>query len=221
MLRAVVPVLTREEYVARALREAILQGELKPGTRLDQTKVAQELKVSRTPVRNALLLLTNEGLVEMVPHVGAVVSEVSPEGIEEIFFLRGVLEGVAARLAAEQMTDEDLAALQQTLDSLDAADDTDEWLALNRDFHNAIYSRAKRPRLLSLLASIRDLSLPYSRGYVESGDHRMNARVGHQRILEACRARDGQRAEAAMREHTQEVCRGVIATYAGPRTASG
>ena len=69
-LGAAAPMLTREEYVAKLLREAILRAELQPGQRLDQTRIARELGVSRTPVRNALLILSNEGLVEMAPHAG-------------------------------------------------------------------------------------------------------------------------------------------------------
>lgn len=221
MLHPAGPVLTREEYVAKRLREAIVRGELKPGERLDQTRVAARLKVSRTPVRNALLILANEGLVKMVPHAGAVVSEAAPEGIEELFFLRGLLEGAAARLAAERMTDEDLSALEETLAGLDAASDAGEWLALNRQFHFRVYTRAGRPRLLSLITSVHDLSLPYSHRYVGSEEHKRNARLGHRRIFEACRLRDGALAEAAIHRHMEAVCKGVIASYAHPQVGSG
>lgn len=213
-LGAAAPMLTREEYVAKLLREAILWGELQPGQRLDQTKIAQELRVSRTPVRNALLILSNEGLVEMAPHAGAVVSEIPPEEIEEIFFIRGVLEGIAARLAAERMTDEDLVILQETLQDLEAADDLDEWLAQNKRFHFHIYGLAQRPRLLSLIASIHDLTRPYSHRFLGSDEHKQIARTGHQRILEACRKRDGQLAEREIKEHMATVCKGVLGSCA-------
>lgn len=214
------PMLTREEYVAKQLREAILRAELKPGERLDQSKIARQLKVSRTPVRNALLILSNEGLVEMSPHVGAVVSEITPEEIEEIFFIRGVLEGIAARLAAERMGDEDLSRLRDTLEDLDAADDVGEWLMHNRRFHFQIYELARRPRLLSLIASIHDLTLPYSHRYIGSDEHRQIARAGHHRLLEACEGRDGRLAEKATKEHMEAVCKGVVGSCAQPRFAS-
>ena len=213
-----VPMLTREEYVAKVLREAILRSEIKPGERLDQTKIAEQLKVSRTPVRNALLILSNEGLVEMAPHAGAVVSEMQPAEIEEIYFIRGVLEGIAARLAAESLTDEDLALLGKRLQDLDRASKPDEWIEHNKRFHLQIYSSAKRPRLLTLIASIHDLTLPYSYRYIGSEDHRRIASIGHHRIFEACQERDGLRAELAVKEHLETVCRGVLGSCEEPQS---
>jgi DNA-binding GntR family transcriptional regulator len=210
--------LTREEYVAKVLREAILRSEIKPGERLDQTKIAEQLRVSRTPVRNALLILSNEGLVEMTPHAGAVVSEMQPAEIEEIYFIRGVLEGIAARLSAESMTDEDLARLKRKLENLDTMDDLDHWIEHNKQFHFQLYSGARRPRLLSLIASIHDLTLPYSHRYIGSEDHRRIASAGHHRIFQACQERSGRLAEAAVKEHLEAVCRGVLGSCEEPES---
>jgi len=210
--------LTREEYVAKVLREAILRSEIKPGERLDQTKIAEQLRVSRTPVRNALLILSNEGLVEMTPHAGAVVSEMEPAEIEEIYFLRGVLEGIAARLAVEGMTDEDLALLRKTLDDLDRTADPAEWIQHNKRFHFQVYSGARRPRLLSLIASIHDLTLPYSYRYIGSEEHRRVAGEGHHRIFQACQQRDGSLLEAVIKEHLETVCKGVLGSCEEPRS---
>jgi DNA-binding GntR family transcriptional regulator len=207
---AAVPMLTREEYVAKVLREAILRSEIKPGERLDQTKIAEQFRVSRTPVRNALLILSNEGLVEMTPHAGAMVSEMQPEEIEELYFIRGVLEGIAARLAVESITDEDLALLEKLLEDLDTTDNLDRWIGYNKQFHFQLYSAARRPRLLSLIASIHDLTLPYSRRYIGSEDHRRIASAGHHRIFEACQQRNGPLVEAAVKEHHEAVCKGVL-----------
>jgi DNA-binding GntR family transcriptional regulator len=216
---AAVPMLTREEYVAKVLREAILRSEIKPGERLDQTKIAEQLRVSRTPVRNALLILSNEGLVEMTPHAGAVVSEMQPEEIEEVYFLRGVLEGIAARLAAESMTDEHAALLRSMLDDLDDTTDPDEWIQHNKRFHFQVYSGARRPRLLSLIASIHDLTMPYSYRYIGSEDHRRIASEGHHRIFQACQQRDGCLAEAVVKEHLETVCKGVLGSCEEPKSA--
>jgi DNA-binding GntR family transcriptional regulator len=214
-----VPMLTREEYVAKVLREAILRSEIKPGERLDQTRIAEQLRVSRTPVRNALLILSNEGLVEMTPHAGAVVSEMQPEEIEEIYFLRGVLEGIAARLAAERMSDGDLASLRNILDDLDRTSDPGEWIQHNRRFHFQVYRGARRPRLLSLIASIHDLTMPYSYRYIGSEDHRRIASEGHNRIFQACQQRDGSLAEALVKVHLETVCKGVLGSCEDPKLA--
>lgn len=215
---AAVPIPTREEYVAKVLREAILRSEIKPGERLDQTKIAEQLRVSRTPVRNALLILSNEGLVEMAPHAGAVVSEMQPAEIEEIYFLRGVLEGIAARLAVESMTDEDLTLLRKTLDDLDRTADPDEWIQHNKRFHFQVYNGARRPRLMSLIASIHDLTLPYSYRYIGSEEHRRIAGEGHHRIFEACQQRDGNLAEVVVKEHLETVCKGVLGSCEDPQS---
>ncbi len=206
------PILTRERYVAEVLRDAILRGELKPGEKLDQSRIAKRLRVSRTPVRNALLILSNEGLVEMAPHLGAVVSEISPEEMEEIYFIRGLLEGIAARLGAERMTDEHIISLRVILDEMNASTDLDEWLRLNTRFHYLIYEQANRPRLLTLIDSIHDITLPYSRRYIESEEHMEAARVGHERLFLACKMRDGKLAQEATQNHMEVVCKGVLAS---------
>lgn len=216
---AAVPVMTREEYVAKVLREAILRSEIKPGERLDQTKIADQLRVSRTPVRNALLILSNEGLVEMTPHAGAVVSEMQPAEIEEVFFIRRVLEGIAARLAAEAMEDEDLAKLGKILEELDGTAEPESWAQLNRRFHFQLYKGARRPRLLSLITSIHDLTLPYSHRYIGSEDHRRLASTGHRLIYQACQNRDGRLAEEAIKEHLETVCKGVLGSCDEPSLA--
>ena len=90
---------TRQKVVVSRLREAILRGSFAPGERLDQKEISERLKVSRSPVREALRTLAAEGLVEVIPHRGAVVAELSPDELEEIVAIRSVLEGMAARLA--------------------------------------------------------------------------------------------------------------------------
>jgi DNA-binding GntR family transcriptional regulator len=204
------PILTRERYVAEILRDAILRGDLKPGEKLDQSGIAKRLRVSRTPVRNALLILSNEGLVEMAPHLGAVVSEISAEEVEEIYFLRGILEGVAARLGAERMTDEQIASLRALLDKMNASSDLDEWLRLNTRFHYLVYEQADMPRLLALIDSIHDITLPYSRRYIESEEHMQAARAGHEKVFRACEMRDGKLAQEATQRHLEVVCKGVL-----------
>lgn len=206
------PILTRERYVAEVLRDAILRGDLKPGEKLDQSGIAKRLSVSRTPVRNALLILSNEGLVEMAPHLGAVVSEISAEEVEEVYFLRGILEGVAARLGAERMTDGQIAILRVILDEMNASSDLDEWLRLNTRFHYFVYEQANMPRLLALIDSIHDITLPFSRRYIESEEHMQVARAGHERVLLACEMRDGTLAQEATQNHLEVVCKGVLAS---------
>jgi DNA-binding GntR family transcriptional regulator len=109
---------TREEFVAHRLREAILVGQLKPGDRLDQNEIAELLGVSRSPVREALRTLAAEGLVDVFPHRGAAVAELSVDELEEIFLIRRTLEGMAARLSALSMDDNEIAELETILEEM-------------------------------------------------------------------------------------------------------
>lgn len=211
---------TREEFVTDKLREAILRGYLKPGQKLDQNEVAELLNVSRSPVRDALRTLATEGLVEVFPHRGAVVAELSPEELEEIYFIRGVLEGLAARLAAPKMDSERIAALQSVLVKLSATTDLDRWLELNLRFHNLIYQAANRPRLLSIIENLRNTSAPYIRQYIDSSEHMEEAKISHQRILKACAARDAELAQQETEKHLKAVCEGVLVFMESTLTAA-
>lgn len=197
---------TREEFVADRLREAILRGDLEPGQRLDENALAQVWGVSRTPVRSAIRVLAAESLVELHPHRGAVVSELSRDELEEVYLIRGILEGMAARLAAPKIDEERIAVLQAILVEMENTPDPDEWMALNNRFHYTIYQAANRPRMLSIIEYVRNISTPYIRQFIGAPDHMESSRMDHHRILDACADGDGERAEAEIRKHLLDVC---------------
>lgn len=211
--------MTLEEYVASKLREAILKGYLKPGEKLDQNEIAELLGVSRSPVRDALRKLAAEGLVQIHPYRGAIVAELSPEELEEIYLLRRVLEGLAARLAVPQIDEERLAALEEILRAMDETEDTDTWIDLNYRFHHMIYEAAKRPRLLALIDNLRNIVAPYIRQYISTPEYRQSAQASHRQILEACRRRDPVAAQRETEEHLQAVVDGVLITSRAAVTA--
>lgn len=202
--------LTREEFVAGRLREAILRGDLAPGGRLDESALAMALGVSRTPIRSALRVLAAESLVELHPHRGAIVSELSPDELNEVYLVRVILEGTAARLAAPKMSDERIAALEALLEDLESTTDPDQWLALNNQFHAIIYQAANRPRMVSIIEYVRNIATPYIRQFIEVREHMESSRGDHRRILEACRKRDGQLAETEVRKHLQDVAKANV-----------
>lgn len=201
---------TREEFVANRLREAILRGDLVPGERLDENALAAALGVSRTPIRSALRALAAESLVELHPHRGAIVNELSPDELNEVYLVRVILEGTAARLAAPRMDDERIAVLAALVEELDATDEPEQWLAINNQFHATIYQAANRPRMLSIIEYVRNISTPYIRQFVELREHMESSRDDHRRILEACRKRDGELAELEIRKHLQDVARANV-----------
>jgi DNA-binding GntR family transcriptional regulator len=201
---------TRDEFVADKLREAILRGYFRPGRRIEENEIADLLNVSRSPVREALRTLAAEGLVEVYPHRGAIVAEISAEELEEIYFLRGVLEGMAAHLAVPKMDADRIAKLQIVLQELNETTDPDRWLDLNRSFHRTIYQAANRPRLLAITENLRNTAAPYIRQYIVTTEHFESSRISHQRILEACQKRDGMLAQEETQKHLKAMCDGVL-----------
>lgn len=202
--------MTLEEYVASKLREAILKGYLKPGEKIDQNEVAELLGVSRSPVRDALKKLAAEGLVQIHPYRGAIVAELSPEELDEIYMLRRTLEGLAARLAAAHIDEECLVVLREILQAMDETEDADKWIELNYRFHHTIYEAAKRPRLLALIDNLRNIVSPYIRQYISTPEYRRSAQQSHRRILEACARRDPEEAQRETEAHLQAVIDGVL-----------
>jgi DNA-binding GntR family transcriptional regulator len=191
------------EIAARALRELILDGRLLPGARLVERDLAEALHVSRVPVREALRQLMREGLVSVVPHRGAVVSPVSASLVIDVFSVRVVLESMAARIAAPQLSDETLLLLTQIVTEMEGAGrhSADRRL-VDQDlaFHRTLAAACNRTVLLEALDAIwnrTSLLISASRPAYPL------ERIGelHRPILEAVAARDADRVEAAVKAH--------------------
>ena len=157
----VVAYRTMQEIVCDAIRDAILSGRYPPGQRLVAADLARELGVSRMPVREALQRLEAAGLVSLTPHHGAVVSELSESEIVELYHIRGVLDGLATRLAAPHLTPQDHDRLRSILGEMAGAaraKDLEKLLGANREFHQLIWRGAHAPRLHALLENLYDAS---------------------------------------------------------------
>ena len=202
---------TRASFVTNKIREFIQQGYFEPGKKLDQTEIAELLNVSRSPVREAIRTLAAEGIVQIFPHRGAVVAQLSLAQIEEIFLMRASLEGLAARLGVPHLTDDHISQLQTILERLNNSSDFDDWLQLNRTFHHTIYRAANRPRLFALIQQLRNAATPYVRQYITSTEHLEAAREGHQQIFKACLKHNPQLAQEATQKHLETVGEGAIA----------
>ena len=146
---------TKEEYVYDALHDAIMRCELAPGEKLVIDTISDWLEVSPIPVRGALQRLQAEGLVEITPHTGAVVSEISPDNISEIFVLLESLESIAFNDAAQKATATDLAYLRQLIDGMAQAikaGDAGRWYDLNNQFHLAVAGITQMKMLIRFTA---------------------------------------------------------------------
>lgn len=191
------------EVAARALRESILDGRLLPGARLVERDLADELHVSRVPVREALRQLMREGLVSVVPHRGAVVTSVSASLVVDVFSVRVVLESMAARIAAPQLSDETIHQLTQIVAEMECTgrNPTGQRL-VDQDlaFHRTLAAACNRAVLLEALDAIwnrTSLLISASRPAYPL------ERIGelHRPILEAVAARDPDRVEVAVKAH--------------------
>jgi DNA-binding GntR family transcriptional regulator len=192
---------------ARLIREGIVGGRLRPGQRLKEEHLAAELGLSRTPVREALVLLSAEGLLDMQPNRGATVRHYTPEEIRDVYGLRAVLEGYAARLAAQRVTPERVEALEESCDRFEVlcrGEDVPALIAENGLFHDAILDSAGVDQLVGMVRSVVELPLVYKSFLWYSPEQRQMSTHYHRQILKGLRARDSERAELAMKEHVFE-----------------
>lgn len=153
------PHLTKEEYVYDVLRAAIMGCELKPGDKLVIDSLSTELGVSPIPIRGALQRLQAEGLVEITPHTGAVVSEISPDLVNEIFMLLESLECMAFRVLVQKVRADDITRLRQLVAAMEAAfqaDDADQWSDINMDFHRAVAQMTGMKMLIEFTGRVWD-----------------------------------------------------------------
>ena len=158
--------LVRNASVAATelIREAIIDGRLEPGRRLKEEELARELGISRTPIREALLMLQAEGLVDAIPNRGAMVRVHNAEDLEDLYQLRALLEGYAARRAGTRITDEQLDELRASCDRFDALDSETELRELVREnmvFHSTILDIAGSARLAGMVRRVIELPLVY------------------------------------------------------------
>jgi DNA-binding GntR family transcriptional regulator len=188
------------------IRAAILDGRLPPGQRLKEEELARELGISRTPVREALLVLQTEGLVDAAPNRGAVVREHDGDDLEDLYQLRALLEGYGARRAAANISEATVAELWESCARFDSLieGDVQELVKENMFFHNAILDAAESRRVAELIRKVIELPLVY-RSYIwYSVDQRRISAHYHRQITKALEARDGERAELVMKEHVFE-----------------
>lgn len=187
--------------------EAVIKGDLVPGERLQEAVLARQLGISRGPLREAIRRLEGRHLVVRIPHVGVKIANPSLEEILDVFLLREALEGVACRLAAERMSDQDIEELEGILDGHSAQPDVSSGGGYyqtpgDHDFHYKIIRGSQSSRLEDLLLGdlYHFLRIFRYRSSVKEGRARA-AHAEHLEIIAALRRRDALAAEAAMRHH--------------------
>lgn len=200
------------------IREAIIDGRLAPGQRLKEEELAQELGMSRTPVREALLLLQSEGLVDSVPRRGATVRSYALDDLDDMYQLRAVLEGYAARRAATRMTPADIARLKEScvrFEGLSVADELAEIVKENLHFHQVITQAAASPRLERMVRKVIEIPLVYKSFHWYSAEQKLISEHYHRQLTHALETDDAERAELIMKEHVLEARDFLLAQLAG------
>lgn len=194
------------EIVFETLREAILSGYMKPGERLMEVQLAEEMGVSRTPVREAIRKLELEGFVVMVPRKGAYVAGISLKDVADVFEIRAALESLAAGLAADRITDEELENLERLLIGVsEAADqnDLEAWVHKDTDFHDIIYKASRNKRLMQIVNNLRE-QIQRFRATSLAYPGRMKIAVEeHKKIVEAISERNVALAQSLAQEHIE------------------
>ena len=190
------------DYVHRTIREAILDGKLEPGTTMSQVMLADELGVSRTPLREALRMLQNEGLIESEPNRRVRVSEVSIADVEELYTMRVPLEVNALRLSMSEFTPEDIARLEGFMAEMAhfaAEEDYGRWHVPHRAFHEGLTEKAG-PRYEALLMQLFDHAERYRRIHAGRSFSDRTSKE-HRDILDAVKAGSDDDAAARLAQH--------------------
>ena len=202
--------LPLRDVVFKTLREAILKGDLAPGERLMEIKLANQLGVSRTPIREAIRKLELEGLVVMVPRKGAEVAKITEKDLREVLEVRASLEELAISLACERITDEKIAELKDALEQFRTVikgKDVTKIAQMDVAFHDVIFEATQNARLVQMVNNLREQMYRYRLEYLKDFSTHSRLDEEHVKIFEAVSARDIERATALIREHiyNQEV----------------
>ena len=199
------------------IRDAILRGDLMPGSRIDQNQLAQELNTSLIPVREALKKLESEGFVQIIPRRGAFVVDISLTDLEHLYHARQIIEGQVAYLATAHLSENDLSQLAELAVQLRQAldrDDYDEFTRLNHTFHFTIYNAAGNKYLVEMISGLWELAERYRFRYqFVKGQHEL-INAEHQAILEAAQNRDAEALRLMIEQHIQQTHKGLLALAA-------
>ncbi|MEE2860050.1 MAG: GntR family transcriptional regulator [Paracoccus sp. (in: a-proteobacteria)] len=196
--------ITATDKVYAHVRDQILAGVYGAATRLGEAALAEELGISRTPVREALRKLSSDGYVDLRPHVGAVVKPWNPEEVQSSFLIRADIESQAAARAAERIALADLAALEDICERIEAATDTSGEAmrsALNRELHARILEISGLSHAEKIVTQLMDLAvLTFTFGSF-TAEEVARSNSDHRLLMRAFRARDAQLAQSVMRTH--------------------
>lgn len=192
------------ETLREAIEEEVATGALLPGTHIDEIELAKRFGVSRTPIREALSLLAGEGVIEMRPRRGAVVAQITPQRLIEMFEVMAELEGLCARLAARRLTQAEIHGLEQAhavCQQAVADKDSDAYFYANEAFHLAIYMASHNTFLSEQAIALQRRLRPYRRLQLRVRNRLQRSFAEHQEVLNALKDGQAELAVQAIRTH--------------------
>ena len=205
--------LPLRDVVFNTLREAILKGELKPGERLMELQLAAKLGVSRTPIREAIRMLEQEGLAVTIPRKGAEVARMTEKDMEDVLQIRDALDELAASIACEQISEEQLEELVATMHEFEESTKTDNVKKIAEadvKFHDIIYQSTGNPKLVNMLNNLREQMYRYRVEYLKEDESRNRLVKEHEKITRAIKERDVKAAQELSFEHLENQRMGII-----------
>lgn len=198
--------LPLRDVVFNTLREAILKGELKPGERLMELQLAAKLGVSRTPIREAIRMLEQEGLAVTMPRKGAEVAKMTLKDMEDVLEIREALDELAAQVACIRISEEQLERLQEKkadFEHILKSGDVKLMAEADVRFHDVIYEATGNPKLVNLLNNLREQIYRYRVEYIKDANNHPILIKEHEAIYTALKERNEQAAILAIREHVE------------------
>ena len=205
--------LPLRDVVFNTLREAILKGELKPGERLMELQLAAKLGVSRTPIREAIRMLEQEGLAVTIPRKGAEVAKMTEKDMEDVLQIREALDELAAKIACEQISEEQLEELVATMHEFEESTKTDNVKKIAEadvKFHDIIYQSTGNPKLVNMVNNLREQMYRYRIEYLKDSAVRRQLAKEHKAICEALRTHDRESALRYVYVHIDNQQKAII-----------
>lgn len=217
------PNMPLRDVVFHTLRTGILRGDLKPGERLMEIKLAERLGVSRTPIREAIRMLQLEGLVVNVPRKGAHVARIAAKDLKDVLEVRGGLENLAVRLACKRITPEQLKNLRSAAEAFrdHIGGNLIELAEIDEEFHTQIYRATANQHLVQMLRNIKDQVYRYRVEYLKDRKSRESLASEHIGLCEALGAGDTERALQIMNRHIERQEIYIMNTIDEPETDPG
>lgn len=204
--------LPLREVVFHTLRDAILKGELEPGERLMELHLANQLGVSRTPIREAIRMLEQEGLAITVPRRGAQVARMTEKDLEDVLEIRDALDELAVTAASKRMVEKDFKELEKAMQNFEHAvtqGEVRQIVEADEAFHNVIYEAANNPKLSTIVQNLKEQMYRYRYEYVkDNADYEMLIKE-HKNIIKGLRGKDLDYVKAVMHEHLEHQVEGV------------